>query len=95
MLDVRQQTNRGRRIRRASPRQRLIAGLFVLGVFALFAGLWALFIRTVADVGQPLQHPILFFPLPLFLLIGLYWVRWWAIRPSRLLVEALRAYDEL
>jgi len=42
MLDVRQQTNRGRRIRRASPRQRLIAGLFVLGVFALFAGLWLL-----------------------------------------------------
>ena len=68
----------------------------ILGIMlALFAGLWALFIRTVADVGQPLQHPILFFPLPLFLLIGLYWVRWWAIRPSRLLVEALRAYDEL
>jgi hypothetical protein len=69
---------------------------FILSIMlTLFAGLWALFVRTVSDVGQPLQNPILFFPLPLLLLIGLYWVRWWAIRPSRLLVEALRAYNEL
>jgi hypothetical protein len=68
----------------------------ILGIkLAIFAGLWALFIRTITDVGQPLQHPILFFPLPLFLIIALYWVRWWAIRPSRLAVEHLQAYDEL
>jgi hypothetical protein len=68
----------------------------IIGVMlVLFLGLWAIFLRTVVDAGQPLQHPIMFFPLPLFLLLGLYWVRWWAIRPSRLLVEALRAYDEL
>jgi hypothetical protein len=32
----------------------------------------------------------LLFPLPLFLIITMYWVRWWAIRPQRLYVEALR-----
>lgn len=42
MMELRQQTNRGRKIRRASPRQRWIAGLFALGVFALFASLWLL-----------------------------------------------------
>jgi hypothetical protein len=68
----------------------------ILGIMlALFAGLWLLFVRTITDVGQPLQHPVLFFPVPLFLLIALYWIRWWAIRPSRLAVEALRAFDEM
>lgn len=42
MTDVRQQTNRGRRIRRASARQRKIAGLFALAVVALFGSLWLL-----------------------------------------------------
>jgi hypothetical protein len=42
MQDVSQQTNREPGIRLASRRQRLIAGLFALGVFALFAGLWLL-----------------------------------------------------
>lgn len=56
----------------------------------LFVGLWYLFLRTVEYDGQPLQSPIMFFPLPAIALIGLYWVRWWAIRPPRLLVEMLR-----
>lgn len=42
MPDVRQQTNPRPWIRRASPRQRWIAGLIALGVFALFGGLWLL-----------------------------------------------------
>jgi hypothetical protein len=61
----------------------------------LFVGLWALFLKTVdSSGGQPQQHPIMFFPLPLFVLIGLYWVRWWAIRPARLLIEKLREREE-
>ena len=59
-----------------------------------FAGLWALFLRTVNYAEQPLQNPIMFFPLPLFLLVVLYWVRWWAIRPVRLLIDDLRDYEE-
>ncbi len=42
MLDLHQQTNRSRWICRASPRQRWIAGLFALGVLALFGSLWSL-----------------------------------------------------
>jgi hypothetical protein len=35
----------------------------------------------------------LLIPLPLLLFIGLYWVRWWAIRPRRLLIEEIRFGD--
>jgi hypothetical protein len=62
-------------------------------MLVLFAGLWALFLRTIVNGGQPQQSLIMFFPLPSFLLIGLYWVRWWAIRPSILLIDTLREYE--
>ena len=66
----------------------------VISLLSLFFGLWGLFIKTVdTTAGQPLQNPIMFIPLPLFLLIGLYWVRWWAIRPPRLLMETIRVSD--
>jgi len=42
MTDARQQTNSGGRIRQASARQRKIAALVALSVFALFASLWLL-----------------------------------------------------
>ena len=68
--------------------------IILLSLGVLLVGLWALFLATVENTGQPQQHPIMFLPLPLFLLIGLYWVRWWAIKPAKLLIEALRSSDE-
>jgi len=65
-----------------------------ISMFLLFIVPWGIFLQTVMYGDQPLQHPIMFFPLPLFLLITLYWVRWWAIKPRRLLVEELRAYED-
>lgn len=59
-------------------------------MFVVFFGLWVLFLRTVEYGTQPQQHPLMLFPLPLFLLIGLYWIRWWAVRPQKLLIEVLR-----
>jgi hypothetical protein len=60
----------------------------------LLIGPWALFLQTVTYADQPMQHPVMFFPLPIFLLVTLYWVRWWVIRPSHLPVEDLRAYED-
>jgi hypothetical protein len=65
-----------------------------IAMMLLFFVPWAIFLQTVTFGDQPLQHPVMFFPLPLFLLITLYWVRWWAIKPRRLLVEELRAYED-
>lgn len=45
----------------------------------LLVGLWSLFIISLQRTYQPVQNPIMFIPLPAFLLIGLYWIRWWVI----------------
>jgi hypothetical protein len=67
----------------------------LLGILILFVGLWAIFLATIDYGDQPQQDPIMFFPLPIFMLVGLYWVRWWAIKPSKTLIEALRASEDL
>lgn len=50
-------------------------------MLALGFGIWRLFLSTVSVGDQPIQSALLFFPLPAFLLVTLYWVRWWAIQP--------------
>lgn len=64
--------------------------IFVIISILLF-GLWWLFINTLIIGDQPIQHPIMFFPLPAFLFIGLYWVRWQAIRPQGPIFEQYRS----
>ncbi len=57
----------------------------LLSMLALWGGLWWIFLATLATVnGQPQQSAVMFLPLPLYLFWGLYWVRWWAVRTSRL-----------
>jgi hypothetical protein len=68
----------------------------ILSMLVLFVGLWALFLVTLdASAGQPQQSPIMFFPLPLLLLLGLYWIRWWAIRPARHFMDTLRVDSKI
>jgi hypothetical protein len=47
---------------------RLAVGMLSL---ALGVGIWVLFMATVEYGGQPQQHPIMFVPVPLIVLIGL------------------------
>jgi len=68
--------------------------LVVLNLLGLFVGLWLIFLLTLQYRDQPIQNSILFFPLPVYLIIALYWVRWWAIRPPRLLIDELRSLRE-
>jgi hypothetical protein len=46
----------------------------VLGI-SVFVGLWTLFLVTVQYGEQPQQHPIMFVPLPLLVLVGLAGLR--------------------
>jgi hypothetical protein len=55
----------------------------------LFVWEWAVYYVDITG-SQPATQMNLLFPLPAVLLISLYWVRWWAIRPRRLLIEELR-----
>ena len=65
----------------------------LVSMLFLFVGIWWLFLATVGSGDQPQQHPVMFFPLPLFLLIGLYWIRWAAIRPMSLWLDRMRARE--
>ena len=69
-------------------------GVIIIVMALLFVLPWAIFLQTVAYGDQPMQHPVMLFPLPMFLLITLYWVRWWAIQPRKLMVEELQAYED-
>jgi hypothetical protein len=70
--------------------------MVILGMLILFVGLWALFLVTLdASGGQRQQSPVMFFALPLLLLLGLYWVRWWAIRPARHFMNTLRVDSKI
>jgi hypothetical protein len=53
----------------------------------LWVGLWWLFLSTVEMTYQPVQSPVMFVPLPAFLLVGLYWVKWWIAAPIHKILE--------
>ncbi len=49
----------------------------------LFAVPWGIFLLTLSNEYQPIQSPIMFFPVPVLLSLALYWVRWWAKNPVK------------
>lgn len=55
-------------------------------ILLFFGGLWFLFFDTVQG---NLEQPAMYLPLPLFCLFGLWWVRWWSIRPPLMPIEDL------
>jgi hypothetical protein len=61
----------------------------VLLTAILFIWEWALYYYDLTGDAPTMQLNLII-PLPLILLIGLYWVRWWAIKPKRLLIQELR-----
>jgi hypothetical protein len=64
----------------------------LIGIFVVFTWEWYLFITTLVN-RQAGMRLLLIFPTPVMLMIGLYWVRWWAIRPRRLLIDEMRASE--
>jgi hypothetical protein len=46
----------------------LVAASYLL----LFVGLWGLFLATIQRGDQAVQSPVMFFPLPIFLLLGMF-----------------------
>lgn len=61
-------------------------GKWIVGAtyIVFFAGLWVLFILTIKGNDE---QAIMYIPIPVITLIGLWWTRWWAIRPPTRLVE--------
>jgi hypothetical protein len=64
--------------------------MMMLNLLAFGVGVWV----WSGRVSESSFRSLLFFLIPLVLLIELYWVRWWAFHPRRLLVDELRT-DEM
>jgi len=60
--------------------------LTILVCLFFSVGFWSYFYFTDQIFSEPLW---VYFVLPVFCLMGLWWTRWWFIRPSRLYVEEL------
>ena len=67
---------------------RLGLWLNVAVLLLVFIGPWVLFWRAMNVTLHSLDI-MTFLPVPLFLLIALYWLRWWAIRPSRTWLDGI------
>jgi cell division protein FtsW (lipid II flippase) len=61
----------------------------ILCLLVLFAAIWAIFINTLEVGAQPVQSAVMFFPLPAFMIIALYWVRWWTVQPPAVWYDLL------
>jgi hypothetical protein len=68
------------------------SGLILL---LLFLGLWALVPRNFDVLVDPGIYPVLYFALPVITILGLYWVRWLAVRPRGTVMDELRKRGEL
>jgi len=53
------------------------------------AGLWWLFIASMQGVQE--AH-LLYLPLPILSLLGLWWVRWWHLHPPRIYMDEIQAH---
>ena len=60
----------------------------LIALATVFMGLWALFIKSVGNSDQLTPDSIMFLPMPLFTLFGLYWIRWWVLRPTRHILDS-------
>jgi hypothetical protein len=64
--------------------------LVIALMLALLAGPWLLATAGSGVFGQRAEGMILLF-LPLLTVIGLYWMRWWALSPPRTWADAVAA----
>jgi hypothetical protein len=67
--------------------------LVLASLFLLFSLPWFLYWRMTHNAAPPESLTYLLFPLPLYLIVALYWVRYWAVRPARLFDQSMRLQE--
>ena len=63
-----------------------IQEFFLIVMVIIFSVPWVLFFFALPLFGE-ITKEIIFLFLPLITVVGLYWIRWWAIRPPRILSD--------
>jgi len=53
-------------------------------MIAMLGGLWILFLTTIEG---NIENAAMYIPLPLIVLTGLLWTRWWTVRGTRVLLD--------
>lgn len=71
-------------------RKRWGPALAILLMVVAYGAPWLLFWRRLALVDQLAFELLLLFP-PLFALTGLYWTRWWFLRPQQTWLDEIRS----
>lgn len=69
-------------------------GFVLVSMLLLLAGGWALFLDTYDIVGQSASSAMMYFPLPVYLYVFLYWVRWWAFQPPRVWLDEISELEQ-
>jgi hypothetical protein len=57
---------------------------FIIFSAVVTIGIWVLFLLTLQKSYQPIQSPIMFFPMPIIAFALLYWVRWWVVKVEKI-----------
>ena len=69
---------------------------FIIGLSVMMsAGFWIPFINRFNPAMVLKNYPIHYFLLPLLLVIGLYWIRWWTLRPQKISLTKLYSLEEI
>ena len=64
-------------------------GVAGIVLFVLFFGFWVFNAGLFHDGASATQNNFLVLAFPISLVIGLYWMRWWAVRPPRTWSDSL------
>jgi hypothetical protein len=67
----------------------------IVGLISAIVGMWLLFLNKVFNGTIESLPNVFIITFPLLILVGLYWIRWWCVRPQRLGMDELRAYEAL
>jgi hypothetical protein len=60
----------------------------------LLIGLWAIFLATLQHLDQPVQSPVMFLILPAILILLLYWVKWWVVKPPSVWYDEIASQQQ-
>jgi len=69
-------------------------GLILSYITILVFGLWGILLLLSRNMMRVEMNPMVFFYTPIFTVIGLYWVKWWAIQPLMLPYEEISKHLE-
>jgi len=63
------------------------------GSLLAIIGMWLIFLNKLFEGAVESLSNAMIITVPFLLLVGLYWIRWWCVRPQRLGMDELRAYE--